>query len=371
MYVHRFLKLGMAALAATACFSAQAGSNGVIASITPERDSLGASDDVVVNVTITNTSSTPQHVLSWYTPFGETQESLFDVTRDGVKVNYRGAHYKRHVPRPGNYITLEPGESRSAKVELSVLYDMSVTGDYQVRYHTASLNLFNSAVGHGQQALYTASADAVSTEKEIGEIESDPARIWIDGVLQRGAAPAPRLLDTLRADATAGLSTANCSSSQASQVTSAFNAAKTMLANSNSYLGAGTSGTRYTKWFGSYTSSRYSTIKTHYTALKDAFANKPVLVDCGCKGSEYAHVYPDQPYHIYVCKAFWPAPITGTDSKGGTLIHEMSHFYAVASTDDWAYGQSAAASLAISNPTKAIDNADSHEYFGENTPALP
>ncbi len=34
------------------------------------------------------------------------------------------------------------------------------------------------------------------------------------------------------------------------------------------------------------------------------------------------------------------------------------------------YGQSAAASLAISNPGKAVDNADSHEYFGENTPSL-
>jgi peptidyl-Lys metalloendopeptidase len=71
-----------------------------------------------------------------------------------------------------------------------------------------------------------------------------------------------------------------------------------------------------------------------------------------------------------VCKAFWSAPMTGTDSKGGTLVHEMSHFNVVAGTDDWVYGQSGAASLAVSNPSQAIDNADSHEYFGENTPAL-
>ena len=81
--------------------------------------------------------------------------------------------------------------------------------------------------------------------------------------------------------------------------------------------------------------------------------------------------YPNQPYKIYVCNAFWSAPMTGTDSKAGTLIHEMSHFNAVAATDDWAYGQTAAKSLAISNPTKALDNADSHEYFAENTPAQP
>ena len=55
---------------------------------------------------------------------------------------------------------------------------------------------------------------------------------------------------------------------------------------------------------------------------------------------------------------------------GGTLVHEMSHFTVVAGTDDWAYGQSAAAALAVSNPARAIENADSHEYFAENTPPL-
>lgn len=96
-----------------------------------------------------------------------------------------------------------------------------------------------------------------------------------------------------------------------------------------------------------------------------------VRFNCTCTDSAYAYVYPTQPYTIYLCNAFWSAPSTGTDSKAGTLVHEMSHFNVVASTDDWAYGQTAAKSLARSNPSRAIDNADSHEYFAENTPALP
>ena len=32
------------------------------------------------------------------------------------------------------------------------------------------------------------------------------------------------------------------------------------------------------------------------------------------------------------------------------------------------YGQAGAKNLAISNPTNALDNADNHEYFAENTP---
>jgi len=37
----------------------------------------------------------------------------------------------------------------------------------------------------------------------------------------------------------------------------------------------------------------------------------------------------------------------------------------VAGTQDYQYGQTACKSLAISNPKKAIHNADSHEYFAE------
>ena len=112
-------------------------------------------------------------------------------------------------------------------------------------------------------------------------------------------------------------------------------------------------------------------MQAHFTAIKDAFDNKPITVDCGCKKTYYAYVYPTQPYKIYLCGAFWAAPVTGTDSRAGTLIHEMTHFNVVASTDDWAYGQTAAANLALTDPAKALDNADSHEYFAENTPALP
>ncbi|HEU4744115.1 MAG TPA: M35 family metallo-endopeptidase, partial [Anaerolineales bacterium] len=85
----------------------------------------------------------------------------------------------------------------------------------------------------------------------------------------------------------------------------------------------------------------------------------------------YAYVYPSQPYNIYLCQAFWSAPLSGTDSKAGTLIHEMSHFNVVAGTDDVVYGQAGARTLADENPDAAITNADSHEYFAENTPPLP
>ncbi|MES2128429.1 MAG: M35 family metallo-endopeptidase [Pseudomonadota bacterium] len=363
MHLNHFIKAGIAIVAFAASVGAQAASHGVTVTLSTDKHMLGKDDDVVMRVTITNTSSTPQYVLKWHTPFDtEIEEGLFDVTRDGVKVPYQGAHYKRPAPTAADYYMLKPGASHTARVELSSMYDMSITGDYVVSYHARSYNLFTS--DPGPQGI-------VSTEKELGEIASAPVSLWIDGRQARGTvATQPQTFAELTAATSGSLSFNKCTATQQSTIAQAVGAAQTMVADGDAYMTAGQMGTRYTKWFGAVDAARVATIKAHYTAIKDALNNKPVTVDCGCKKTYYAYVYPTQPYTIYVCKAFWTAPLTGTDSKGGTLIHETSHFNVVASTDDWVYGQTGAASLAISNPSQAIDNADSHEYFGENTPAL-
>jgi peptidyl-Lys metalloendopeptidase len=343
------LKYAVGAAVLAMSMAAQAGNNGVAVSVAPEKTSLGKTDDVVVKVTFTNTSGSPQYVLKSHTPFEEVEAPLFEITRDGKPVRYMGLVAKRGAPTAADYFLLKPGASYSVKVELSALYDMGTTGDYAIRYHVGG-------------------ADS--------ELKSDAATVWIDGVRPRGSNEQAKTLAEMQAQA--GMVTAQggalafnkCTTSQQADITNAVSAALSMTTDGDAYMAKGTMGPRYTKWFGAVDSGRVATIKSHFAALKDAFATKPITVDCGCKKTYYAYVYPTQPYTIYVCKAFWSAPMTGTDSKGGTLVHEMSHFNVVASTDDWVYGQSGAASLAVSNPSQAIDNADSHEYFGENTPAL-
>jgi peptidyl-Lys metalloendopeptidase len=88
-----------------------------------------------------------------------------------------------------------------------------------------------------------------------------------------------------------------------------------------------TSTTRYVTWFGPFLDTRFNTVLSHFTSLSNAWDNAGVTFYCNCKQPYYAYVYPTKPYNIYLCKYFWLAPMAGTDSKGGTLIHEMSHFY--------------------------------------------
>lgn len=233
---------------------------------------------------------------------------------------------------------------------------MSVTGNYTIKYRVGTLDMFG---GTGSQGIAGAS-------KDIGELNSEVVAMWINGRNNALASPSSAPLAALAGS----LSTVGCTSSQTTSINSAVSGAKTYASNSLSYLNAGTKGARYTTWFGTYDATRYSTVKAHFNSILSAFNNQAVSVNCGCTSTAYAYVYPTQPYKIWVCKAFWSAPSTGTDSKAGTMVHEMSHFNAVAGTDDWAYGHTSAKSLATSNPSKAVDNADSHEYFAENTPKL-
>ncbi|WP_075792920.1 M35 family metallo-endopeptidase [Massilia putida] len=327
---------------------------GIVVDVTPARQNLTRSDDVVVTVTLRNTSHATLYVPTWQTPFAGVQAPLFDVTRDGLPVTYLGIRAKRAAPTPGapdraDVIALGPGAARSARVELSALYRMDITGAYSVRYRADHLQV----VGRPDSARPQGLAEA-----------PQPAAVWIAGRLPRGMPePSPEARP-----AGGGLAYAHCSNAQQESIAGAVQAGLAMAQDADAYLQGQALATRYTGWFGPVDNARATTVARHFAALREAFATRPITVDCACTRSWYAYVYPNEPYTIHVCKAFWTAPLTGTDSKGGTLLHEMSHFTVVAGTDDWVYGQAAAAALAGSDPDRAIDNADSHEYFGENNP---
>ncbi|QRK06320.1 peptidase M35 [Archangium violaceum] len=322
----------------------------VAVSLSVAKASLSAREDVAVTVTLTNISSEPVQLLKFYIPDGRLKEGLFEVTRNGEPVEYIGPHIKRAAPRPEDYITLQPGESLSGSAPVSGMYDLSETGSYTVRYAARSLEQHSAVL------------------TKAAQLDSNLVNLWIEG---RDSG-----LSELQAQGTVsaqGLSYSGaCTSSEQSSISSALTYARTYANNASTYLnGISASTTRYKTWFGTFSSTNLTTARNHFTNIKNALANAAIVVDCSCNDSYYAYVYPTQPYKIYVCNAFWSAPTTGTDSKAGTLVHEMSHFNVVAGTDDHAYGQTAAKSLATSSPTRALDNADNHEYFAENTPSLP
>lgn len=301
-----------------------------------DKTDFAASDAVLVNVTFTNIGKNPVKVLKWFTPVEDVEGSLFKVTRDGAAVDYTGAIYKRLAPTGNDYINLKSGESFTRTVDLGQYYDLSLTGVYEVEYNY-----------------------------DVTALESNKIQVSVEG------RSAPSL--TIVPEAVTGSTSFNkCTTSQQSSLVTARSDASTYAADATGYLNSNKTGSRYTTWFGVYASNRYSTVTTHFSKISSAMDTAPVTFDCSCKKKNvYAYVYSNQPYKIYLCAYFWVAPATGTDSKAGTLIHEMSHFTVVAGTNDYVYGQTGAHNLALTNISQAIANADNHEYFAENTPTLP
>lgn len=321
--------------------------------------------------TLTNESDTTLRVLKWDTPFDGFKSDMFHVEYSGKKAVYLGRVYKRGTPTEADYLTLEPGQSVEQQVDFTEAYDLPEADHYNVAFKQQHIQ---AGVEEPKSLMRrylkkpATSPVAVKANTAIFKVTEKRQSKLVDGteaaLLKKTAGPSKKV-PTFE----------NCTAAQKTALTDALAKAVAYAQEGRTALsGAPTwarfTALRYKEWFGAYNKGRYTTVNSHYDAIWDALANKQIEFSNDADETAYAYVYPTKPYKIYLGKAFWTAPLTGTDSKAGTIVHETSHFNAVAGTDDHVYGQAGARNLAKSSPADATDNADSHEYFAENTPPL-
>jgi len=316
-----------------------------------EVDGLG---NLKVTTTITNTGdetlkllNDPRGVLS---TFPEDSFTITDTTGssplfDGAKVKYSPT-YTVSLDDPSVFTVLAPGASKDVIHDLSAAYNFTRTGagDYSIE----PSNLFTYVAADGTPKNFLATVEDAAEVKLSGTLAVSP--VHDKRATFVGCLPARRI-----------------------QINAAASSAQTYSVRAYSYIRGISSRTlRYTTWFGTYTSSRKSIVQDHFQRISSRQFSS-FTYDCStCTAPDtFAYVYPNQFGKIYLCGAFWRAPNTGTDSKAGTLVHESSHFTINGGTKDYVYGKPGCRNLAITNPSRAIFNADSHEYFAENTPALP
>lgn len=341
---------------------------GIEVSLSTDASSITSEQDLSVNVTFTNTENKPLQLLKWYLPENNIKESIFKIKRDGQDKVYFGAHAKRPAPETTDYLILQPDQSVTYSMELSGMYDLSQTGNYDIQYSVEYNDLIRATNSKNANTSDHKLLSEMALES-TSSLSSNVISIWVEGRGQSYAEVQRQAEQDIIS--IQGISyTGSCSNSEKTTLQNALSAANSITDNSVSYLQNESSNKynpRFSTWFGSYNSSRWNTLRNNFYAIQDAIDNKNLTFDCSCNQGYYAYVYPSQPYKVYFCNAFWAAPMTGTDSKAGTIVHELSHFNVVAGTDDLAYGQTGAKNL---SPSRAIRNADSHEYFAENTPYL-
>lgn len=283
-----------------------------------------------LKLTYTNVTDAPITFVVYDTALeGAVRDDILDIRIGGQRLPYVGPIYKRRAPQAQDYVTLAPAESRSAIVVIDRVYYFDKSGVYSVRARQGPQaigtgNMITLDVTRGRQ-LYK-QAPVFQTCNAIQQSEINAAL----SVAERYARVArDDLRDTpveLRPEAE-----------------------------------------RYAWWFGSYAGSRWDEVQDSFNRIYSATSGRTLTFDCSCdEPGVYAYVFPSQHYDIYLCPVFFQAPTSGQDSKAGTIIHEISHFNVVASTDDHEYGVADSRALALRDPNKAVNNADSLEYFAEN-----
>lgn len=138
----------------------------------------------------------------------------------------------------------------------------------------------------------------------------------------------------------------------------------------------------YQRWFGDYSQTNAESVRASLKSIVTALRGGAVTAEChavaddGCSAGEYAWVYANEPYLVHLCPSYFDLPPLTTLRPGerrfdngtreGTMVHEISHFLHVASTEDHCYSRTECSRMAQDDARRAIENADSYQYFTED-----
>jgi lysine-specific metallo-endopeptidase family protein len=348
--------------------------------VTPDR-SFKSQHSVPLKLVLTNTGDTDLSVLTRDTPLDDIITDCLNVTVNGKKVEYDGPLVKRAPPTAKEYVTIKAGETVETKFPVSDAYDTSKPGTYEVKLKTPIPDVrpmqpglaaamrssgfapkvrkikaktsFKVAKGAGKR-LTLGEAARVAEAAQKKKVKAAPTKAATAGfrsAIKKKAAAVNAPLDPV------------VSGGSATKKAAARKAHKNGYKLCVNALAGLQNNTQYVEWLGAHTATRFKKVKKNFTTVKDFMESKQFTYDCsgdGCGTGVYAYTYWGTTT-IWFCSEFWAAPTTGSNSKAGTVLHEHTHSDAL--TDDIAYGEDDCRALAISSPSKAIKNADSHEYY--------
>jgi peptidyl-Lys metalloendopeptidase len=325
---------------------------------------------------LTNHSKEPVHILKWNTPLEGLKTDCLTVLHNGKRIAYDGKLIKRGRPGPEDFLSLDPGRSAVAKIDVSESYDISKPGKVNVAFRPEKMIYFRQPVT--ESLLLTASVSNVAG-RGLNVRSKDAAFSISGGVSAKLTAGEMVRRMEIKSDAALkpgsmiveGLATGTALLPCTCRGGTPAQQAKVVKAHANGYsiavkaLEEMKKNPFYKTWFGVYTLAHFAHVKKNFRKIKKDFETRHFIYDLGthgCGKSDYAYTYP-RTRTIWLCSAFWSAPDTGADSKAGTIVHEHSH--ASALTEDNAYGEDDCRTLAVKRPGKAIRNADSHEFFAK------
>ena len=331
------------------------------------RSKYSLHEDITCKVTVRNAQDSDYYLLKRNTPLDEISSNIFSVTEDGKDVEYDGLLYQRKHPTLEEYILVPAKSSISAKVDLSRSYSISNPGAmYSINLETVfsyyeqhPSNVSFQHVTSNQKTFSLGSenragrlTDAEVLCRNISKIET--LDLDMSTFVKVGAYRTPAMAGTPKGD-------------DISRTLNVYAASYNVLPKSAAAVDSNPQNL-YTTVFGIRYSGYVNTVKGAYLNIKAAMEAYQFIIyfdgpECAKIQNVIAYTYKGSTT-IFVCSLYRAEPdVKGTDTKLGTIVHELSH--AVAYTDDIIYGRTSCLNLARTSPDQAIRNADNYHYFSE------
>ncbi|KAF7359933.1 Peptidyl-Lys metalloendopeptidase [Mycena venus] len=266
------------------------------------------------------------------------QTNTFSITNAaGDSPAFTGA-YVKYVPSTAlaknldtSFVVLAPGAAINVTHDLSKAYNFTSSGHGSYSLVAGNEFQYIDPATNSLQFISANMADATHTTVVSGQL----------AIAQPPSSLERRIKYT------------GCTADQQSQVSAAADQAQKYAHLARVYLNQNRISTpRFVTWFGKFSDAHHKTIHRHFINMA-THKYRQYNYNCNCQEDSYAFVHPNDDSTIHLCTDFWTAPLEGTDSQGGTLVHESSHFTSIAGTDDIVYGQDDAMKLASNHPKRA------------------
>jgi hypothetical protein len=325
--------------------------------------------EVLISFELQNTSNYEVRVLKWQTPLEGLLTDCLDINVQGKKIPFDGKMIKRGNPSEKDFILLKPGETVKKEIDLTEAYDIPEKAEIQIEFNPERLVLLND----GKE---------IFNPKKISENSLQDVEVINHGALlvterlnkkltfgEQNRATDKKKVNENELIVSAGLKPPVFMGGTAQSQQIVLNAHREAYRLVNEAIRDLQNNVRpkFIEWFDVNDSQlRVNKVLQNFKAVKTRMENLSFTYDLsgsGCESNVYAYTTKGGK-RIWLCDVFWTVSPTGVNSQAGTLVHEHSH--ASANTDDHQYGEDGCRKLAISNPDKAITNADNHEYYAES-----
>ena len=269
-------------------------STDALINLSVDKTSFGATENIILHVTITNPNSYPISILKWYIPSDGVAEPLFTILINGIPVKYLGALSTRLAPTEQDYITLQAGEHLTRNLNISSIYDFSTSGTYSIVYNISS------------EELYADLSNGFI--KNAGQLTSNEMDLSVEG----RSNPVRKKMVAL--SVTGSTSFNSCNTTRQSRLSTVRSSASTYASEALNYFNAGKKGLRYITWFGVYDPTRYNTVKSNHSAISSAMDTAGIYFDCSglldppngyyCEANTVAYVFPFGPMKFICVRPF-------------------------------------------------------------------